>query len=176
MGVDALGRVAPTDLFLVALLGVCAWSDLRTGRIYNVVTYPAMAVALLAAALGYGPSVSASAIGLLVGGGALYVMFAMGWMGGGDVKLMAAVGAIRGYPFVLHALFYSVFAGGVAAALILIWRGHARGVARDLGTLAARTVGRGATGGPIPARGGSFPFGVAIGLGTLIALALGWRG
>lgn len=170
------GLLVPVDMVLLVLLGVCAGTDLRTGRIFNAVTYPAIAAGLIAAALGYGPALRDSALGCLVGGGALYVMFAMGWMGGGDVKFMAAVGALRGYPFVLHALFYSVFFGGVAAGLILIWRGHARGVASDLAAIVWRLMGGRAAAAPIPSRGGSFPFGVAIGLGTLTALALSWRG
>jgi len=163
------------DICLVVVLGASAITDLRTGRIFNTITYPAIALGLVAPILGFGPGPSSAAIGCLVGGGALYLLFACGWMGGGDVKLMAAVGALRGYPFILHAMFYSVFVGGVAAALMLIWRGHTREVIGDLAVVVRRLTGFGDASAPIPARGGALPFGVAIGVGTLAALILEWR-
>jgi len=46
----------------------------------------------------------------------------MGGMGGGDVKLMAAIGAIMGYPFILDAMFYSIMFGGFVALLVLAWK------------------------------------------------------
>ena len=106
---------------------------------------------------------------------ALYLLFAVGWMGGGDVKLMAAVGALKGYPFILHAMFYSIFTGGVCAALLLIWGGHSRAILGDFATVLRRARGDAAA-GPIPTRGGSFPFGVAICVGTLAALTWGLPG
>jgi prepilin peptidase CpaA len=151
-----------------------AVSDLRGGRIPNIVTYPAIMIGLSLAAAGFGPGLTASAVGLLVGGGALFVLFAAGGMGGGDVKLMAAVGAIKGYPFILSAMFYSIFMGGVAAALLLVWQGHFLDVAGDVWTLVRRLLVPGLPTGPIPSRGGTFPFGVAICLGTFTALALQW--
>jgi prepilin peptidase CpaA len=169
-----VGSLGAPDVALVLVLVASAATDLRLGRILNIVTYPAIVVGLLAAAAGSGVGLTSAVTGCLVGGLALYALFAAGWLGGGDVKLMAAVGAFKGYPFVLHALFYSVFAGGVCAALLLIWGGHARAVIGDLLVVARRA--RGVPVSPIPARGGSFPFGVAICVGTITALALELRG
>lgn len=164
------------DTCLLVVLGASAVTDLRVGRIFNAVTYPAIALGLVGSMLGFGPDPASAVLGCLVGGGALYFLFAFGWMGGGDVKLMAAVGALRGFPFILHAMFYSVFVGGVAAALMLIWRGHTRAVVGDLVVVVKRLTGFGAASAPIPARGGALPFGVAICVGTLAALVLEWRG
>jgi prepilin peptidase CpaA len=163
------------DLLVVTTVGVSAVTDLRTGKILNAVTYPAMVLGFTGALTGTGPSVASSALGFVVGGGFLYVMFACGWMGGGDVKLMAAIGAIKGFPFILNAMFYSVFLGGVAAAVMLIWRGHGRAVLSDVAVVARRVMAPGLPSDPIVPRGGTFPFGVAICLGTLTALALEWQ-
>jgi len=163
---------APADALLVATLLVSAITDLCTGKIYNRLTYPALALAAVGSLAGIGPRPLSAAAGMLVGGGLLYLMFALGWMGGGDVKLMAAVGAITGYPLVLHALFYSIFLGGVLAALILIWRGELVGVLSDIAGLLEAGLGVGGTRSRVKPRGGALPFGVAIAGGTLLAVAL----
>jgi prepilin peptidase CpaA len=169
-------RFQPSDIGLLAVLSISAATDLRVGRIFNVVTYPAIAFGLAGAALGIGPDLLSSLLGCLVGGLSFYLLFAFGWMGGGDVKLMAAVGALRGFPFVLHAMFYSVFFGGVAAGLMLVWRGETRAVLGDLLAVVRRLMGIGPPLRTIPPRGGRFPFGLAICLGTLTALFLDWGG
>lgn len=169
----AVGPLAASDAALVVALVVSAVTDLRVGRIFNLVTYPAILVGLGAALAGFGPSVSSAVIGCSVGGLSLYILFAAGWMGGGDVKLMAAVGALKGYPFILHAMFYAIFVGGLSAALMLVWQGHTRAVLADLAAVARRLgAPRGTAAAPIPSRGGSFPFGVAIGIGSMVALVL----
>lgn len=163
--------MSPTlaDVSLTAVLLVSAATDARRGRILNVVTYPAIVLGLAHALVTGTPDLMSSAVGLLIGGLPLYLMFTLGWMGGGDVKLMAAVGAWTGMPFILSAMFYSIFIGGICAALMLIWRGHARAVASDVVWLMTPGVSQRHF---IPARGGAFPFGVAICAGTLIARAL----
>jgi prepilin peptidase CpaA len=160
------------DAALVVVVVVSAATDVWSGKIYNVVTYPAIVAGLIASLAGIGPPPLASVLGGLAGGGALYVMFACGWMGGGDVKLMAAVGTLSGLAFVLDAMFYAIFVGGVFAALVLIWRGEAGHVVRDFGALLGR--GLGLTSQPVRIRpvGGSFPFGVAIAVGTVAAMVL----
>lgn len=163
--------MSPTlaDVCLATILLISAATDLRRGRIFNVVTYPAIVLGLVHALLTGTPDLTSSALGLLVGGLPLYLLFTLGWMGGGDVKLMMAVGAWTGMPFILSAMFYSIFVGGVCAALMLIWRGHARAVASDVVWLMTPGVSQRHL---IPARGGAFPFGVAICAGTLVARAI----
>jgi len=167
------------DACLVGVLGISASTDIASGRIYNVVTYPAIVTGILIAVAGLGPGLASSMLGAVVGGGAVYIMFAMGFMGGGDVKLMAAVGSLVGVPAILTALFYSIFAGGVFAALILIWRGEVPALAKDLWAVVTCVTGPSRSAlAAVPSRGGTFPFGVAITIGTLVAVALertSWR-
>jgi prepilin peptidase CpaA len=165
-------HLSPGDVALVAVLSISAATDLRVGRIFNAVTYPAILLGLSNAAVGNGPEMGSAIAGCVLGGLALYSLFACGCMGGGDVKLMAAVGAFKGAPFIMSALFYSIFLGGVAAALVLIWGGHARAVVSDMAAIGRRLRTPGVIGEAIPSRGGALPFGVAICLGTLAAMAL----
>ncbi|MEW5895697.1 MAG: prepilin peptidase [Candidatus Omnitrophota bacterium] len=65
-------------------------------------------------------SLDASLIGLLLGGGVIYVMGLLGdfifrkeSMGGGDVKLMALIGAFLGWKLALVAFFVAPFFGAV---------------------------------------------------------------
>lgn len=66
-----------------------------------------------------------SAAGLLLGGGILYLMAEIGErvfkkeaMGGGDVKLLAAIGAFFGWKGVLFVLFAGSVAGSVAGLAV----------------------------------------------------------
>lgn len=73
-----------------------AW-DWRTGRIPNWLTLPALVLAPLAYGLLLGPRFAVqSAVALLICGMIPYLLFRHGAMGGGDVKLFAALGAITG--------------------------------------------------------------------------------
>jgi prepilin peptidase CpaA len=78
--------------------------DLRTRRIPNVLT-AAMAVAGIAfAAAGVGAITPTAAVaGLVVGGLLMLPGHALGATGSGDVKLMAAVGALLGPAAVVSA-------------------------------------------------------------------------
>ncbi len=161
-----------------------AISDLRTGKIFNYITYPAIVWGLgaslfrddLPALAKMTVPVTSAAAGFAIGFLVFLLAYLMGWMGGGDVKLMAAVGALMGYPFILHAMFYSLFAGGVAALLVLIWRGQLLASLRDFGRLVRQSVVPGMPHVPLEALGGSLPFGVAISFGTMFALSLAHLG
>ena len=66
-----------------------------------------------------------SVTGFVAGILALMIPFAFGWMGAGDVKLFAAVGALLGYKTLPRVFFYSCIVAGVIA-LIALALGQAR--------------------------------------------------
>jgi prepilin peptidase CpaA len=157
------------DVALITLVTICLRADVIRGRIPNAITLPAIGFGLSAAALG--PlGVRAAAEGLVAGATVLCIAYALGAVGGGNIKLMAAVGALKGLSFVLTALFCSILVGGLWAVLVLVSTGQGRAVLSDLSGLMRRDDARG-----MPLRGGALPFSVAIGVGTATTLVLEWR-
>jgi prepilin peptidase CpaA len=153
-------------------LAVSVVTDLRTRKIRNFVTLPTLAVCLALRAIGggwgewTGLGLASGLLGMGIGGLFFLVLAVMGGMGGGDVKLVAAVGAGVGFPIVLACLVFIAVAGGVQAVLWLVWQGK---LLRTLGGMArvalskvrlASRDGRGLEGGKIP-------YGLAIAVGTV---------
>lgn len=103
----------------IALL-IAAVTDIRSRRIPNAVTLPAMliALALHGATQGW-EGLLFSASGLALGFGVMLVPYLIGVMGAGDVKLMAAVGASLGSVGVLKAFLFTSLAGGAYALAVL---------------------------------------------------------
>jgi prepilin peptidase CpaA len=99
---------------LAALLG--AWFDVISARIPNRLTYPAILTALAVrfALLGW-HGLLEGLFGLFLCGGAFFLLFVIHAMGGGDVKLMAAVGAWVGYRNAGIALIVCALSGGLIA-------------------------------------------------------------
>lgn len=100
-----------TALALAA--GACV-TDVSRRRVPNILTFGgAMAGVALNAAL-YGPwGILRSLIGLSVGLIVFLPIFAVRGLGGGDVKLLAAFGAIIGARLVIWTALYGAIAGGV---------------------------------------------------------------
>ena len=113
-----------SDILLILLLAISLTTDLITHKIYNCVTFPAVAVGLSLNIWNHGLSgLAGSMLGLAIGFCVFAIVFAFGGVGGGDVKLMAAVGAVGGYPFILNACFYGILTGGILAIAVMIWKG-----------------------------------------------------
>lgn len=113
------------DLFLLSLLVISllisAITDLRKQKIYNIVTYPTMAIAVVDYSVTKGvEGLSFSMIGLIVGIGLMIGPYLLGGMGAGDAKLMGAVGSVLGTEGVFISFLYTGLAGGVYALVILI--------------------------------------------------------
>jgi prepilin peptidase CpaA len=110
---------------LAAALAISAVTDLRERRILNAVTYPALlAVSACILWLG-GPVLLVEALlGALVCTLPLLLAAWRGWMGAGDVKLMALAGlvsgAAAGWPWSLTLLLHVAIAGGAQALLWLM--------------------------------------------------------
>jgi prepilin peptidase CpaA len=110
----------------VALLLACvaAVYDLRTREIPDWIAASLGACAVLATAAGW-TDVTSSALlyGALLGFALSFPLFALGGFGGGDVKLVVALGAALGPASLLSALFWVAMWGGVLA-LVAIVRGR----------------------------------------------------
>lgn len=105
------------DFFIILTVLVLAvvW-DLRSWRIPNALTAPAAL-----AGLGYHlttaglPGLKTSALGIIVGLGIFIIPYLLGGLGGGDVKLLGAIGAWLGPEGILFASFYTALVGGLFA-------------------------------------------------------------
>lgn len=134
MGMLLVCRFPPSPLLavyalFVAALIVISFIDLAHQIIPDVISLPGIVVGLLLSALGYGPSLVDSAIGILLGGGLLYAV-AAGYhaltgregMGGGDIKLLAMIGAFLGWRAVLVTLVLGSFTGAVVGITAILAR------------------------------------------------------
>ncbi len=102
-------------LFTIVLFTV-AYFDIRWRRIPNYFSLPLLLLGLLAHTLSAGGiGASKSLLGMMVGGGLFATLYFLKMMGAGDVKLMAAVGAWLGSQRIIYALFYIIVAGGLLA-------------------------------------------------------------
>jgi prepilin peptidase CpaA len=128
---------------VLLVTGIAAVSDLRSGQIPNWLTLPAIAAAFVAhlATAGSAGAIY-SLLGLLVAGLFPLVLFWRGAMGGGDVKLFAAVGAALGPTGGLEAELASFLVAGLFAMLMMTWRGTLVRTARSA-VLVAFRVGPG---------------------------------
>ena len=112
---------------LVSALIVVTGTDLSHTMIPDAVTLPGIVVGLLCAALILPITLMESLMGVLVGGGLLWFLawispyvFGKEGMGGGDIKLMAMVGAFIGWQPVLLAIMIGSFLGSVIGGALMI--------------------------------------------------------
>lgn len=70
----------------------------------------------------------ASLLGFVIGGGVYYALalVSRGGMGGGDIKMMAMVGALMGWKAVLLISFIGSFIGGLVGIFLMIFKGKGR--------------------------------------------------
>jgi prepilin peptidase CpaA len=110
--------------------------DLRTRRIPNLLTLGAAAAGFAyhlwtggAGALGQ------SVLGWLIGVLVFIIPFALGGLGGGDVKLVAALGAWIGPADAIWLAVYTALAGGVAAIGVSLVCGYLDTAIQNIGLL-----------------------------------------
>jgi prepilin peptidase CpaA len=111
----------------LAIAALACGIDLRQSRIPNWLTLGA-AVAGLAyqTFTGGGYRFADSLGGWFVGAAMFFVPFALGGLGAGDVKLLAALGTWFGVTETIWLGLYTGVAGGVIAVAVAFARGYAR--------------------------------------------------
>lgn len=111
--------------FTYALLLLALAFDLRERRIPNWLTAGAALLGLatqliLLGRAGLGSGLAGFLLGLVV----LLPLFIIGKFGGGDLKLLAAIGALRGFTFLWKAALLAALSGGVFAVGTLLLHGE----------------------------------------------------
>jgi prepilin peptidase CpaA len=119
---------------LIATTLIAAVTDFRTGLIPNWLTLPALAlaIALHGAFLG-APAAGLSALGAVICGATPLLFFRLGAMGGGDVKLFAALGAIAGPGLGLEIQLLSMTAAFIYGLCLMTYRGQLLHTLRNVG-------------------------------------------
>ena len=157
------------------------WMDLRTRRLPNwwTVSGLAVGVALNAILLGW-PGARTALLGAGLG---LLVLLPFVWvraMGGGDWKLMGALGALLGPAQLLVLLYVSAITAGVMAVIEIVRRKRVRQTLLNLGRLVLSIVTLGRRGGGREEvsldnpKATTVPFGVAVALATVICFGGHW--
>ena len=104
-------------------MGAAAVIDLRTRRIPNILTATLAAIGIGLAAAGFGRvGLGASLLGCLLGLAFMMPGHIFGATGAGDVKLLAAAGALLGPTDTIYAFLYTAMAGGVLALVVAVAR------------------------------------------------------
>lgn len=125
--------VAFSTIGLVATATLC---DLRSREIPDSISIGLLGLGLVGLGTGWSAlSPQGAFLGLLVGLVATLPWFYLGGIGGGDVKLLAALGTILGPMGLLWALLWTAITGGVLA-----WIAKRRGQA-DFAYVPAILVG-----------------------------------
>ena len=115
------------NTLLIVLVVSVAVTDLKSKKIYNLQTYPAMICGLFIGLIFNGLNgIMMSAAGIFTGIAILFLFFLAGGIGAGDVKLLGAIGALKGPLFVIYTIFYTSLVGGAVALAVIIWSGTFR--------------------------------------------------
>lgn len=159
---------ALSTVALVALVILAVTWDLRTRRIPNALTVTGFFTALALRALPGGEALLAGVLGGLIGLILTFPLVLMGGLGGGDAKLLAAVGAFLGPSNLPLALLVTALVGGTMALALAIQHRALGETLRHAGALVGGVAKRAPAARNLRTPGAlTVPYGVAIGAGAL---------
>ena len=127
-----------TTFLIFALLAIALWTDLRSNKIYNWNTYSGIGLAIIIGAINsywtegetmrkiLGPiQLGDAALGLFACGAILIVCYVFlnfnGGIGGGDVKLLAMLGAFFGFEKGIEVLLWTFILAAAIGIIMLLW-------------------------------------------------------
>lgn len=136
MALLLLWKFGPSLQFLSTFLFACAlivitFIDLDHQIIPDVISLPGIPIFFLAAVFIMHLSFRDAFLGFLIGGGILYgiaffyeLITKREGMGGGDIKLLAMIGAFLGWQSLLFVMLVSSFAGALVGITVMIAKGR----------------------------------------------------
>jgi prepilin peptidase CpaA len=156
---------------LSLLLAVAAWTDYRSRRIPNALTMSGLAVALLLRAVVGPDAIIEGLVGVLLALVLTLPLLMLGVMGGGDAKLLMAIGAFMGPTHFLWAGILIAIIGGMIAVVDAGRKGVLLPVLFNCGQIMKHwaTFGRRGANRSFATVGAlTIPYGVAIAAGALL--------
>ncbi|MBI2988541.1 MAG: prepilin peptidase [Deltaproteobacteria bacterium] len=134
-----LGLTFFVNFVLVAALIVITFIDVDVRIVPDVISLPGIGLGVLLSVIQYQwpierlsnlPSPTSSFLGIIIGGGSLLLVawtyqFFTGieGMGGGDIKLLAMIGAFLGWPSIPVTLFIASLSGSAVGLIFMLARG-----------------------------------------------------
>jgi len=151
--------------------GVCLYTDLTRRKIYNYILVPAVLTAASYHISSGGLAGGWYCLqGLALGTALLFVPYAAGGIGAGDVKLLGTIGSLKGPAFVFKAFLAGATAGGIIAAYCLVKNKKLLLTLKRLFSYSAGTFRSDLAGSPMQNNSNEYiPYGVAIAIGVLAA-------
>ena len=116
----------------LAVAAIACWTDLRTRRIPNVLTFCAAGAGLAFHAFVSGSGPLTAIAGWFTGVLIFMPLFLLRGMGAGDLKLLGALGAWLGPLMAVRIGLWSALAGGVLAIVVALAHGYAEQALRNV--------------------------------------------
>ncbi|MBV9270166.1 MAG: prepilin peptidase [Candidatus Eremiobacteraeota bacterium] len=157
-----------TFLLVITAAAAAAYTDFTSRKIPN-----ALVLVLLAAAVFLQAMHGWSSLGIaLAAGVAVFLLgtlgFVLGWMGGGDVKFLAAGAVALGWPDAVMFVLYTLAAGGVLAIAGSALRGRLGLLVRNLYFMSTGVISGAGFVAPVESAG-RVPYAFAILAGAVIS-------
>lgn len=161
-------------IILLICLFLATAIDIRQRRIPNWLTVSVTLLGLgnsflFSGLSGLGEHILAMFVALIF----FFIFYLIGAFGAGDAKLMAALGAVMGFPFIIIASLLSILIGGVISLVIMLKVRGFKGIilflyllVRALFTGTLKEFNQGVT----KTKENTFPFSIAITLGSVLTL------
>lgn len=119
-------------IMLVLLVLVAAWFDIRFRRIPNSISVSGFGFAFALSAMHGLDGLKLALLGALCALAVYLPLYILRGMGAGDVKLMAAVGALAGPGNWIMIFLFTAILGGVVSAVLVVYRRAGRQTFRNM--------------------------------------------
>jgi prepilin peptidase CpaA len=163
-------NMGATETILLLILGTAIASDLRWRTIPNWLTGPSVLIGIgLHTFISQWTGLIFSLEGAALGLGFFLIVYVLGWMGAGDVKLYVAVGSFLGPAQTISAAIVIALVGGLLAFVILGFHQGWRRMGLWLWSYVQAFFLTRSAQVLIPVQGAvpKVPYAVAIGMGTI---------
>lgn len=165
-----MGDTFHVAVFFIVLI-IAAYTDLKYETLPNWLTFSATLIGCFFGYIHDGIyGVGFAILGWFIGFLPFYLLYIMKGIGAGDVKLMAAVGALGGPKLIIYSFWYTSIAGFLMALALLIWKKKLLWGVKKTSNLFLKSLGiKSASFQEKSEEALSIPYGLAIVFGSYIA-------